>query len=512
MSRLISVDAASNRIARRRAALHALVLIAIVVALLTTVAGAAQAADSVRVEVQVQQHAGPAGDIRVGARSADGSWPAPEMIPLTLDNGASSSGRYRYGDIAVAVHWRFGTAPVTVEVRVWQHVEDGRDLWISARGSLGYWRTLGTVPLALAEATGSPAYRSGGVTIEAPLPEEESGAPPRYRLDPAGENDAPRGQTLSVVLDRGELRCGVKLVHPLVSGFDIEFCKSIAAAVLGDPAKVDFVDVSDALSRFELLGSGEIDVLIRTLPIIARYDRELGVDFAHPTFWTGLGFAVWSGSQYETTSDMDGATICVLSGTIAEQYLADHFVDLGIEYYPLGGEWGPLADAFFSGRCDVLAANTVELAAEIAVRDETARYRILPQVISRDAFGPAVRDHDSEWKDVVNWVIHGLIAAEELGITQANVAGLAANPPDSIVAQLLGVPLYGRWVYDHGFGRVGPQFIQRAIAAVGNYGEIYARTIGDAIPRACSLNALAIDSSVDCPSGQGGLMYALPYR
>lgn len=190
MSSLIGVRASSIRIVDPRAALATLGLLVLVAALLTTTVGAAQAAGSLRVEVWVWQHAANAGEIRVGVAPADGSWPEPEMLPLTFDD-ASSSGPYRYVDIAIDMEWRIGAAPLTVQVRVWQHVEAERAIWISARGSLGSWRTLGTVPLALRDATSSSAYRAGGVTIEAPLPEGESGAPLRYRFDPAGEAAEP---------------------------------------------------------------------------------------------------------------------------------------------------------------------------------------------------------------------------------------------------------------------------------------------------------------------------------
>ena len=160
----------------------------------------------------------------------------------------------------------------------------------------------------------------------------------------------------------------------------------------------------------------------------------------------------------------------------------------------------------------MLTADASDLASRIAVRDDAADYKILPQIISKEPLAPGVRDYDSEWKDVVNWVVHGLIAAEELGITQANVGQMAASPPNTEIARLLGVPYEGGSVSALGFDSVDAQFIQRAIAAVGNYGEIYARTIGDNIPRACTLNALAIDKSVDCPPGEGGILYALPYR
>ncbi len=330
----------------------------------------------------------------------------------------------------------------------------------------------------------------------------------------------PSWRTLEVVIARDELRCGVKQTQPLfgfreadgtVTGFDIEFCKAIAAAVLGDDRKVNYVDASDASTRFALLALAEIDVLIRTTTLTASRDRLLGVDFAQPIFYTGQGFAVRSDSGIDSTSDMGDAIICVQSGTTTEQNLADHFTDIGLEYDPQGGLSADIQAAFFDGRCDVLTGDAAALASRIALRDDAADYKILPQIISKEPLAPGVRDYDSEWKDVVNWVVQGLIRAEEIGITRANVEQMAANPPNAEVARLLGVPFQSGEVWNPGFDRVDPQFIQRAIAAVGNYGEIYARTVGDYIPRACTLNDLVINNS-GCPDGQGGIMYAFPYR
>ena len=337
----------------------------------------------------------------------------------------------------------------------------------------------------------------------------------------ACNGDDGEGGTVATIQDRGELLCGVKQTQPLfgfreadgsVSGFDIEFCKAIAAAVLKDANAVEFVDASDASTRFELLADETIDVLIRTTTITASRDRELGVDFAQTTFYTGQGFAVRKDSDYDTTSDMAEATICVQTGTTTEQNVADHFTDIDLEYDTKGGLSTGVAEAFFAGRCDVLTADASDLASRIAVRDDAADYKILPQIISKEPLAPGVRDNESEWKDVVNWVVHGLIAAEEEGITQANVAAMAASPPNTGIARLLGVPYEGGSVSTLGFDSVDAQFIQRAIAAVGNYGEIYDRTIGDNIPRDCTLNALATDTSVQCPAGEGGVLYALPFR
>ncbi len=370
------------------------------------------------------------------------------------------------------------------------------------------WRVAGFVPVLLAAL----------LTVGCPFPYEIAGdreyREPETAIGPVGL------ATLDQVFDRGEVKCGVKQTQPLfgfkerdgtVTGFDIEFCKAIAAAVLRDPTRVWYIDASDASTRFELLASGEVDVLIRTTTITASRDRELGVDFAHPIFFTGVGFAVRTDSGINSTSDMGDAIICVQSGTTHEQDVADHFTNIGLEYDPPGGLSADVATAFFEGRCDVLTDDTATLASRIAVRDDAADYIILSQVISKEPLAPAVREDDSEWREIVNWVVQGLIAAEEMGITKANVDQMASNPPNQAVARLLGVSHRGGEVRTLGFDRVDPQFIQRAIAAVGNYGEIYERTVGDYIPRACTLNDLVINNS-GCPDGQGGIMYAFPYR
>ena len=353
------------------------------------------------------------------------------------------------------------------------------------------------------------------------LDRQPTGARASTRPTPSGTDGPPSGRTLEDVLDRGYLLCGVKQTLPLfgfkeadgtVTGFDIEFCKAIAAATLGDANAVEYVDASDASTRFELLADEEIDVLIRTTTVTATRDHELSVDFAQPIFYDGQGFLVRKDAGFDAISDLAEATICVRPGTIREQNVAAHFTDIGLTYSPPDGLSQDMADAFYTGHCDALTADVSDLAARISVRFDGEDYKLLPQVISKEPLAPVVRENDGEWKDVVNWVVHGLIAAEELGITRANVAALAADPPSAEVARLLGVPHGGFPVSVLGFAAIDAQFIQRAIAAVGSYGEIYERTIGDWIPRACTLNALASDDSVDCPPGQGGIMYALPYR
>ncbi len=319
------------------------------------------------------------------------------------------------------------------------------------------------------------------------------------------------GGTLQTVLDRGELKCGVtdslpgfgfKDPNSVYSGFDIEFCKAIAAAVLGDAEQVQYVPASSQ-ARFELLASGEVDILVRVTTITAQRDVSRGVDFAQTTFYDGQGFVVHADSDIRTAEDMAGTTICVAAGTTTEQNLDDFFNARGLAYTPLQGDWPDPQDQFLERRCDVLTSDKSGLAARISALPNPEDYRFLPLTISKEPLAPGVRDGDTRWKDVVNWVVYGLINAEELGVTRDNVAAMAADPPNAAVARLLGEPFKGSEVADLGFG-VDAQFIQRALMAVGNYGDIYARTIEQlGITRAGTLNALYTE---------GGILYAPPYR
>ena len=326
----------------------------------------------------------------------------------------------------------------------------------------------------------------------------------------AGGGNAPES-VLWDVIDRGVLHCGVKGSQPGFSylepdgtftGFDVEFCKAIAAAVLEDADAVEYLSVASA-SRFELLAAQEIDVLIRTTTVTAERDAGRGVDFAPTTFYTGQSFAVHADSGIFSTADMDGITICVQSATTTEQNLDDLFAELGYSYVPLGGEDQENQDAFIAGRCDAWTGDQSNLASRISQLPNAADFRVINEIISKEPLAPGVLDYDNAWKDVITWVVYGLINAEELGVTQSNVAAWSEDPPNTAVARLLGVPFEGGEVADLGFD-VDPQFIQRALRAVGNYGEIYERTVARVgIARAGTLNALYTE---------GGIIYAPPYR
>ena len=322
--------------------------------------------------------------------------------------------------------------------------------------------------------------------------------------------------TLKTVQDRGTLKCGVNdnltgfgvlTSGGTFEGFDIDYCKAVAAAILGDASKVEYVPLT-ASARFEALGSGEIDMLVRNTTWTASRDRDLANDFTATTFYDGQGMMVYADSGYKTIEDMAGATVCVLQGTTTELNLDDRFTSAGLDYTPLTFETNdPLQAAFEEKRCDGWTTDKSGLASKRGEFPASAggpeSLTVLAETLSKEPLGPLTRDNDSNFYDVVQWVVFGLVQAEESGITSANVASNAASPADPGMARLLGVPYDGGEVSDFGFG-VDPTFIQRAIAAVGNYGEVYDRHLTPlGLTREGSLNALWTE---------GGLIYAPPFR
>jgi general L-amino acid transport system substrate-binding protein len=331
-----------------------------------------------------------------------------------------------------------------------------------------------------------------------------------------GGDDDESGGTLQTVLDRGELRCGVKETQPgfgflapdgTRSGNDIEFCRAVAAAVLGNANAVQFVPAS-AQDRFELLASGEIDVLIRTTTWTASRDAELKGDFVSTTFYDGQGMMVRSDSGITKLKDLEGATICVTSGTTTEGNLDDQFIARGISYTALSFEDdAQIQAAFIEGRCDGWTADKSNLAGQRASFPESAggsaALIILGETLSKEPLGPVTPDNDSEWHDVVQWVVYGMIIADELGITSQNVADAAANPANRTVARLLGVGIDGNAPEDFGLG-IPVDFMQKVLFQVGNFDEVYQRTLAPiGLERAGSLNALWVD---------GGAIFAPPMR
>jgi general L-amino acid transport system substrate-binding protein len=324
------------------------------------------------------------------------------------------------------------------------------------------------------------------------------------------------GGILAEVQDRGELKCGVKETQPGFGfldpdgnhlGNDIEFCRAVAAAVLGDSSKVEFVAAS-ADNRFELLSSGEIDVLIRTTTWTASRDASLGGDFVTTTFYDGQGMMVKADSGITTLEDLAGATICVTSGTTTEGNLDDAFTSRGVPYTPLsfGGDAADteILAAFTEGRCDGWTADKSNLAGQrSAYPDGPEAVVILGETMSKEPLGPVTPSDDSEWHAVVQWVVFGMIIADEFGITSDNVSQAAASPANRNVARLLGVGFEGAEAEDFGLN-IDVDFMQNVLSQVGNFDEVYQRTLTPiGLGREGSLNASWLE---------GGAIYAPPMR
>ncbi|HZA61196.1 MAG TPA: amino acid ABC transporter substrate-binding protein [Actinomycetota bacterium] len=328
---------------------------------------------------------------------------------------------------------------------------------------------------------------------------------------------------LDTVKERGTLKCGVNETVPgfgflnpdsgEIEGFDIEFCKAIAAAVLGDPAAHELLPIS-AEERFSALRAGTYDVLVRNSTWTSSRDGAEGVAFGHPNFYDGQGMMVAADSDFQSITDMDGRSVCVTSGTTTELNLADFASANDIELPPVTFEENPqLQEAFLAGRCEGWTSDASQLA---GIRSQWPEgeggpeaVRILDEIISKEPLAPAVVDGDTKWYDVVNWVTLGLIAAEEYGVTQSNVADQAANPPDPNVANMLGAPVEDEETgqsapFDSGLG-LEPDFMVDVITAVGNYGEIYDRTVGPD-------TSLGLERGLNAQYLDGGLQYAPPIR
>jgi len=315
-------------------------------------------------------------------------------------------------------------------------------------------------------------------------------------------------QTLDQVKNRGALICGVNSgiagfaapdANGQWEGFDVALCRAIAAAVLGDPDAVDFVPTTPE-TRFTALTSGEIDVLVRNSTWTFTRDAELALDFTGVNYYDGQGFMVSKELGVTSATELDGATICIQTGTTTELNLADWFNVNGMTYQPVPIQTNAEADQqFLAGACDSFTTDVSGLAASRATYPNPDDYVILPEIISKEPLGPVVRQGDDQWADIVRWTLFALVAAEEYGVTAANAEEMMTSENPEI-RRLLGAE-----------GELGSQlgldadWAKRTIMARGNYGEIFASTIGEGTPSniARGLNALWTE---------GGLQYAPPFR
>lgn len=317
------------------------------------------------------------------------------------------------------------------------------------------------------------------------------------------------GGKLAEVKERGELVCGVNDQLPgfgsvneagEFTGFDTDFCRAIAAAVLGDAEAVRFRPLS-AQERFTAVQTGEVDVLIRNTTWTSSRDTDVGLDFAPTNFFDGQGFMVGRDAGIAELTDLEGLRIGVQSGTTTELNLADVMGALNIQYEPVIFELADqLVRAYDQGAVDAWTTDKSGLASYLPTLQDPSAHQILEATISKEPLAPAVLQGDSQWHDVVSWVLYGLFAAEEYGISMDNVEDQAANSQIPDVQRLLGVE--PEPVQQLG---LEASAIRDAIAAVGNYGEIYDRNLG-------------ADTQFDIPRGlnaqwsDGGLLYGMPFR
>lgn len=325
------------------------------------------------------------------------------------------------------------------------------------------------------------------------------------------------GGRLAAVQDAGELVCGVNDGVPgfgfveedgSYSGFDIDFCKVIAAAVLGDAEAVEYVPLS-ADARFTALQSGEIDVLVRNTTWTSARDGELGSAFTVTTFFDGQGMMVKADSGIESIDDMGGTTVCVLSGTTTELNLASRFNAAGLDYTPLTfDDPEVIQQSFQQGQCQGWTSDKSQLAGVRSAYPEAdggpESLVILDETFSKEPLGPLVADGDDEWFDAVNWAVIATIQAEELGIDSTNLDSFL-DSDDPTVQRFLGLEsAEDGTVFDPGLG-LPTDFAQDVISQVGNYGEIYDRNVGPD-------TALGLERGPNALWTDGGLLYPPPYR
>jgi general L-amino acid transport system substrate-binding protein len=326
---------------------------------------------------------------------------------------------------------------------------------------------------------------------------------------------------VSQVLDRDEIRCGVRddlpgfgfLEGDDLAGFDVDFCKVIAAAVLGDADKVELTPIPTE-QRFTALQGGEIDVLSRNTTWTSSRDGDEGAAFVKTTFYDGQGMMVAADSQYQSLRDMGGATICLAAGTTTELNLASRFEALDLDFEPLSfPDIDAVQNNFVEGRCDGWTSDKSQLA---GVRSNWPKneggpeaLRILDETMSKEPLGPLVRDGDADWYDAVNWAVLATMQGEEFGLTSKNVDQMREDADDPDIRRFLGLPVEAEEgeqpaVFDPGLD-LPEDFAYQVIKQVGNYGEIYDRNVG---PK----TTLGLERGPNELWTKGGLHYAPPYR
>ncbi len=355
----------------------------------------------------------------------------------------------------------------------------------------------------------------GGALIQGMMEPKSTPAPNAQKSDAPKSAAAPAAPaapgastsaTLEAVKARGNLSCGVNTglagfgiadSQGKWTGFDVDICRAVAAAVLGDAEKVKFTPLTTQ-QRFTALQSKEIDILSRNTTWTLARDTSLGLNFAAITFYDGQGFMVKKASNVTNAKSLNGATVCVQPGTTTELNLADYFRSNNMKFQPVVIEsLQELTGAFVAGRCDAMTTDVSGLVSIRATQAQPNDYLVLPETISKEPLGPVVRHGDDQWFDIVKWTVFAMIEAEEKGVTSANVDQMKSSD-DPAIKRLLGVTagngealgLKEDWAYS-------------IIKHVGNYGESYDRNITKQLGLGRRINALWLE---------GGLIYGPPVR
>jgi general L-amino acid transport system substrate-binding protein len=366
--------------------------------------------------------------------------------------------------------------------------------------SVSLWAATAAFALVLAGCAGGGEATPAAESTDSTESTEMAAAP------------AATASVYDAVMAAGVVRCGTRDALPGFAvlqedgehvGFDSDFCRAIAAAVLGDASAVEMVDLETA-DRFTALQNGSIDVLVRNTTWTASRDGGEGATFVQTNFYDGQGMMVETGA-YTSVSDMNGAVVCVAKGTTTEGNAALESSRLGLGWEVRAfDDTDLLLEAFLAGQCDGWSSDVSQLTGfRSAYPDGPAALTILPEVFSKEPLGPAVLDGDTQWAQVVNWAVLATIQAEEFGITSANVDSFLGSD-DVTIQRFLGVEIEtdeGSAALDPGLG-LPTDFAYQVVKQVGNYGEIFER----------HLAPLGLERGVNALWTDGGLMYAPPYR
>ncbi len=315
--------------------------------------------------------------------------------------------------------------------------------------------------------------------------------------------------TLENTKKQGYLKCGVSTGLPGFAevgadkkwkGLDVDMCRAVAAAVLGDASKVKIVPLT-AKERFTALQSGEVDLLSRNTTWTNSRDTSLGLNFAGVNYYDGQGFLVAKDLGVNSAKELDGASVCITAGTTTELNLAEYFNANNMKYKPITYDTADqVTKGFEAGRCDLITSDASQLYALRTKMANPGKYKVLPEIISKEPLGPVVRQGDDEWFNVIRWSLFAMKTAEEFGVTSKNVDAQATNTKKPEVKRLLGTSgkigenlhLDAKWAY-------------RIIKQVGNYGESFERNVGMGSP-------LKISRGLNALWNQGGLQYSPPFR